>query len=554
MIHRIGISAFVATLLLSLGQWSQSFAGEAADDVLRRVDAAIDESDVFERQKLSSIDALRNQLRQTNRHSAERFLLNNALFAQYESLVCDSALHYLSENETLAEELRNDEWLTRTRISKALVYSKAGLFNEALDILRSLDPSKMSREVKAEYYHCYNDLYQFLIEYEGGGELTQRYRRYTDQFKDSVKMYEDPSSFGYLLAEASGLSDQNRFTEAIAVMVPRLGDYESGTREYSILCSIIAFCYRMLGDTENEIYYYGESAISDIHGVVKENMAMRALAEATFARGDLKRANAYIQKSIDDANYFSARMRKNQSALMLPLVSDALGVSQEHHRQTLMMFIIIISLLAVSLVVALMFLRRQLKLSRRNHKAVSEANTKLEAVNSELVEANDAVNAINGELTEASRLKEEYIARFLELCSNYISTLESYRKTLYRQATSGQMDELYKSLKSQKFINDTLVDFYESFDSAFLNIFPDFLERINALLTSEGQIELRSDEKLNTELRILALIRLGINDSQKIARFLRCSITTVYTYRSKLKNRAIDPAGFEDAVMRVSLR
>src|SRR3712207_7162278 len=95
---------------------------------------------------------------------------------------------------------------------------------------------------------------------------------------------------------------------------------------------------------------------------------------------------------------------------------------------------------------------------------------------------------------------------------------EQERKHQNRLARDHKLPELYASLKDSSFMTENTRLFYRNFDSAFLNIYPHFVAKVNELLMPEGQIELRQGEKLSTELRILALIRLGITDNQRISR------------------------------------
>lgn len=525
----------------------------STEEMLIAVDEAIDKSAEYEKIKLNNIQALKLILKETEPYSIKRYDINNALFREYYSFVCDSALHYLEDNIALAKHLGRKDLELSTLISKATVISKAGLFYEAMNILDSIDPNQLNSEGKINYFKSYNSLYQFLIEYAGDdNEYSMQYRALSNTYKDSVLNMVDPESFDAISIRGSRFMDDENFEEGINLLESRLPNYTRGTREYSILASILAFGYLKENKQYETIKYYALSAISDIEGVVKENMAIRALAEAVFNKGELERANRYIQKSIDDANYYTARMRKNQSALMLPIISRSFQATQEESHRQLTQFLIIIATLAVGLVVSICYIIRQLKTVKASRLIISNSKDELQQLNQELTEANKAFEVANRELSEANCIKEEYIGRFLVLCSKYISTLEQYRKMLYQQAASGKIEELHHSLKSKKFVNETLDEFYSAFDSAFLKIFPDFVERINMLLTEDGQIVLRGEEKLNTELRIFALIRLGVTDSNKIANFLRCSITTIYTYRSKVKNRSTIKGDFEKEIMRIS--
>lgn len=549
------LSGRAIVLFLLLSVVAISVAGSEPPQIeciLTQVDETILESSVYEQKKLGDIQALKHRLAETLPYSKERYEINRLLFAEYESLVCDSALRYLNDNIELARHLGRQDLTSSSLIFKAMVISKAGLFNEAIDILKGIDTSNLDLSGRINYYKSWNELYQFLIEYEGDGDYSVHYRELSNAYKDSVLALVEPGSFDDVSIRGSRLMDDEQFEDGTRLLKSRLHEYRRGTREYSILASILAYGYLKQGNHDEMIRYYAESAMSDIEGVVKENMAMRALAEAVFSDGELERANRYIQKSIDDANYYSARMRKNQSALMLPIMSRSFQATQSESQRQLTLFLIITAVLAIGLIISCCFIIRQLKTVKASHRIVLRSKDELEQLNNDLVQTNKAFERANRELSEANCIKEEYIGRFLELCSNYISTLEQYRKMLFQQAASGRIEELHRSLKSQKFVNETLADFYSSFDSAFLNIFPDFVARINSLLPEGGKIQLKGEEKLNTELRIFALIRLGISDSAKIANFLRCSITTIYTYRSKVKNRSSFKGDFEKEVMKIS--
>lgn len=533
---------------------SACFAGDRSESesILRAVDVAITNSITYEKEKLAGIETLKKQAVSRQRTPAERYDMNRSLFLEYESLVCDSALRYIDANISLARDLGREDLYAESVISKAMVISKAGLFHEALDLLDSIDVSDMSVDIRRDYYTCLNDLYQFLIEYEGGGEYSAHYRELTNSYKDSILALTPDEDFAHVLFSSSRMMDDEEYVRGSELILANIDNYKSGTREFSILSSILAFGYRQMGDRENELKYYALAAISDIEGVVKENMAMRALAERVFKDGDYDRAHRYIQKSIEDANYFSARMRKNQSALMLPIVSETFQASQSRQRHQLTVFLVITTVLAVGLIFAVLFIVRQLRTVKASHRIVSGAKDELQQLNSDLTAANKAFETANSELSESNCIKEEYIARFLELCSKYLSMLEQYRRNLYQLAVAGKTEELHRALKSNKVINETINDFYSTFDAAFLNIFPDFVERVNDLLPDGAKINLKSGERLNTELRIFALVRLGITDSAKIADFLRCSITTIYTYRSKVKNRSIVKGDFESEILRIS--
>ena len=241
---------------------------------------------------------------------------------------------------------------------------------------------------------------------------------------------------------------------------------------------------------------------------------------------------------MEDANFYNARLRNVQISKILPIIDTAFQRDREKYQKRLQLTIVIIVLLSLFLAGIIFYLFRQMK--------------KLAVTRREVIQANKELKKINNHLSETNHIKEEYIGRFLNQCSIYIEKLEAYRKSLNKKAASHKMDELFEMLKSSQIIKDELREFYENFDSTFLNLFPNFVEQFNELLTEEDKVIPKQENCLTVELRIFALIRLGITDSAKIADFLRYSITTIYNYRSKFRKKSVVPNGkFEDVIAKI---
>lgn len=217
-------------------------------------------------------------------------------------------------------------------------------------------------------------------------------------------------------------------------------------------------------------------------------------------------------------------------------------------------FLIFTSILVLCLVVAVIYVYKQMKRVSRIRKELYRANVKLIDMNEDMTNTNSQLNDVNLQLSEANHIKEEYIAHFFDLCSTYVGKLEDYRKSLNKKAANNQLDELFKMLKSTTIVDNELEELYKQFDNIFLNLYPGFVEGFNSLLIKEEQVQLKPGELLNTELRIFALIRLGITDSVKIAGFLRYSLSTIYNYRTKARNKAaVSRDEFENQVMKIGI-
>ena len=514
------------------------------------VDREIENVSVYEAQKEKRIQDLKEKI---NREPNPLVQLEIAdwLISEYESYISDSAIYYINKNIENPAIKDNPQKKLGLLIKKADVAAHAGLFGEALDILEGIDKNQLDSTLLENYYSAYCDLYQYQSEYALNSEYAKKHEILRELYIDSIGMTASPSSINYIMNRAASSARKGNFKEAERMLLENLNKYKSGDRNYSILSSILADIYRQKGDKNNYTKYIGKSVISDIQGAIKENMAIRALATECFEEGDLERAERYLRQSFMDANFFSARMRNAQSSRMLPIIGNAYNQQQKKDNHKLSLLVIFISVLALGFILITIFALMQVKKVRANNRKtkimldeVSQLSRQLSLVNKELSETNE-------ELRHTDSIKGEYGALFMEYCSLAISSLQKYQQGLKVAAATGNLQTLIKKIDSSNVENKTLAEFYLKFDEAILNIYPNFVTKFNHLLKPEDRIILKSKEDLNTELRVFALIKIGINDSEKIAKFLRCSISTIYTYRSKMKKKAINPESFEDDLMKI---
>lgn len=276
------------------------------------------------------------------------------------------------------------------------------------------------------------------------------------------------------------------------------------------------------------------------------------LAQLLYEDGDMERAYQYMRFSWNATKFYNARLRSWQSADVLSLIDKTYQAMIEKQNGRLQQYLLLITTLLVLLIVALGYIYRQMKklADARNH--LQQANEQLNGLNEELRQMNSCLSSTNIELSESNQIKEEYIARFIKLCSTYINRLDAYRRMVNKKVSAGQIAELLKITRSQDALDEELEELYANFDTAFLHLFPDFVKKFNDLLQDNERIVLKKDELLNTELRIFALIRLGIEDSSQIAEFLRYSVNTIYNYRAKVKNKTRGSReDFEDLVRKI---
>ncbi len=479
----------------------------------------------------------------------ERTEILNKLIEEYNAYNADSTLYYIAYNQRRHAVQATPGEYTRLSIKRADVLAHAGLFSDALSTMRQIPRDSIDDSLLEAYYSTYCALYQYLSEYTNAHETSLSHEKKRALYADSLRQVITPESFNHVAYVMAELARNGDYATAISGLLNHLDKYASGTREYSILASTLADIYKT-ADMPNEYKrYLVLSAISDVKGAVKENMSFRAVATVMFEEGDIERANRYLKKSIADANFYSALLRNAQSSKMLPIIDEAYTAVQNKLTKRLQIMVGISSILSIILMVTIFLILKQFKSLRRAKDNMSLANEELSKLSIQLKEANEELKNKNAELKEFNRTKEQYAGLFMEYCSSAISSLQHYQLTLRNlTAMGGNRAALLKKLESTEVADQLLKNFYIKFDEAILNIFPLFVEKFNALLKPDERVVLKTGELLNTELRLYALIRIGIEDNAKIAEFLRCSISTVYTYRSKMKKRAVNPSEFENKI------
>ncbi|MDE7190222.1 MAG: hypothetical protein K2N96_08785, partial [Muribaculaceae bacterium] len=497
--------------------------------------------------------SLLNTAYEMTNDSRQRTDIINRIIAEFDAYNADSALYYVSYNLHRPDVKTIPGEYTRLMIKRADIFAHAGLFADALAIMQNIPRDSLTPSLLEAYYSTYCATYQYLSEYTDEHETALEYAHHRTLYSDSLNRVISPDSFNHLVYVLSQKAREGNTQEAIEALSQHLSDYLSGTREYSILASTLAYIYKTAGYKDEYKRHLVLSAISDVRGAVKENMSFREVATVMFEDGDVERANRYLKKSIADANFYSAMMRNAQSSKMLPVIDEAYTSMQNRLTGRLRIMVWISSILSVFLILTLVFLLRQYKSLHKANERVSLANEELSAMSQLLRETNAELEHRNNELHEYNRTKEQYAGLFMEYCSTAISTLQHYQQSLrVLAAQGGNRAALMKKLESSETGDGLLRNFYGRFDEAILNIYPSFVDKFNTLLKPEERVVLKSGELLNTELRLFALIRIGIDDSNQIAQFLRCSISTVYTYRSKMKKRALNPSDFESEVRNIT--
>lgn len=538
-------------LLLSFPLYT--WAGKTTlDSLLNVLDLTIREHETYVVQRESRIRHLKELTHGIEVNSVEHYNLNSQIYKEYKAFICDSAIYYLNENIQIAERLHDIDRKIESQLQLSLLLSSTGMYTESIDVLESVDRQKVVSRLIADYYTCFDHVYGELSVYTQDKTLSGHYWTISQAYKDSLYAILPPESEEYLMMREALLRDQHQYEEALKVNDLRLAETEVNTPQYALATYHRSLIYKYSNDNLGEKQNLCLSAISDIRSAIKDHASLWMLAQLLYEDGDMERAYQYMRFSWNATKFYNARLRSWQSADVLSLIDKTYQAMIEKQNDRLQQNLLLITALLVLLIVALGYIYRQMKklADARNHLQV--ANGQLNGLNEELRQMNSCLSSTNIELSESNQIKEEYIARFIKLCSTYINRLDAYRRMVNKKVSAGQIAELLKITRSQDALDEELEELYVNFDTAFLHLFPDFVKKFNDLLQENEQIVLKKDELLNTELRIFALIRLGIEDSSQIAEFLRYSVNTIYNYRAKVKNKARGSReDFEDLVRKI---
>ena len=477
----------------------------------------------------------------------QRFELNMRLYDEYIAYKYDSAYYYIQQNVEQLRGTDDHDRFAASAVRLVHILSVTGLFNMARELMDEINPEVLDVQQRVDYYTQQSELNLYRSEMAQYTPFFSEFISRAQYYRQLIIQIAPKDSYDYIFNQATYICETGDEDKAIQMLEDYLPQIKRGTRTYGIVTSTLAYFYQRKENKAQQEHYLLLSAISDEEGAIRENNSLRSLSEVLMARGESDNAYRYLFQSFREAQFYGSRLRLMQMGRIAPQVMQLYDEERSQTQRLTNAILIIISIVSLLLIAGIFY---TLKLIRRNR----AAHRQILAMNKTLSQQNETISSINNQMKEANRIKEEYIGRFLELNSITIERGERRLKLFNRLARERKLEELYAELKATEPVANSIRDFHQHFDEAFLNIFPDFIAHVNQLLLEEYQFESTGEgvKKLTTELRILALVRLGINDNQKIADILRSSITTIYTYRSKLKAKAINKESFEDDVRKIA--
>lgn len=523
--------------------------------LLHSLDSLLEQQDLFVRVKEERIKQLKMQYSRV-KDVKELYAMNRMVYLEYRVYDADSALHYINKNIQLAQQTNNRTWKVVSLLEQSFVLTSSGLLTEALKAVNDIQPEELPQNLRSEYFGRLCTLYSRLRDYSSeNSQLSEHYNNLQKAFRDSVYLTATPDELRYWNCRAWLYMGTPEIEPVKQAFEENKQTLSNDSRKYSIATYNLSAIYRSENNESKYLENLILSAMADIRSVNGDIGSLQEIAEYLFKHGEIDRAYNYILYCSQKAMLFHNRVRIVKMSHLQNQIYKAYQEQSRTQQKRLQASLIAVSFLFLVLIGAFLFIRKQmrrlkeanLKLDSTNQKlsvnmdALSTAHQRLEEVNIQLKDLNTQLQEVNDQLRESNYVKEEYIGYVFNICSTYISKLEEFRKNINRKLKVGQIEDVKAMTDSSATASNELKEFYQNFDTIFLHLYPDFVGDFNALLLPEERIELKEGELLNTELRIHALIRLGITDSVKIADFLHCSAQTVYNNRLRTRNKSIIP-------------
>lgn len=495
-----------------------SISNSDAEKALTVLDDSLSRSDRFISRRQAEIDRLSDSLRRSGNSSAGLLL---QIADRYTAFNNDSAMHYLHlgiDSPEIADKLP-------FRLRQAALLPLGGFFEWASRIYDSIPEESVPEQYKTLYYDSGRQMYSYMAAFAASqpryhkllnDRALERQQRLLELLPNNSIEYKFNLGEYYFLTGESG-----KARALLAEVVERL-PVESNLRARAAHhLSTIAHAGK---DDDAYVYYLAQSALADVCSATREMASLQELGNRLYVMGDLNRAYTYLTQALANAVECGAPLRMIESSESLPIIERAKTEQINAKQRTVLIALGFAFVVVIGLIVSLLFLRREMR----------------------------RMNVLQDHLRQSNRIKEVYISQFLNLCSIYMDKLNQFSNIVNRKITTGKVDDLYLLTKSGKFVEEQSHEFYNVFDNAFMHLYPDFVSQVNALLRPDQQIELKEGEVLNTDLRILAFMRLGIEESARIAQVLNYSLNTIYAYRNRTKARAINRETFEQDVMKIS--
>ncbi|RAV99164.1 DUF6377 domain-containing protein [Pseudochryseolinea flava] len=498
--------------------------GQNADSLLRELDKTIAQREQIHQAKLARIEKLRSNVKSLKGEGLfEQYV---SIYEEYKSFLYDSAFSYAQKLHVLAVASGDPLKIEIARMKLGFVLVSSGLFKEAIDTLMQVRSTKLPARERFDYLYLMARACYDLADFNRDAYYAPKYATQGNAFIDSAMLLMPENSRDFLQIKGLKHLHLRDMPTARSLFEKMIHDFDLEDHDFAVAASTLSFIYLYTNNKALSKEMLIRAAIADIRSSTKETLATIHLADLLYQEGNIEKAYEYVKISMEDANFYGARHRKIQVAAIYPIIEGQQLGLVESKRKILMVYAWGITLLSVLIIGFGFIFYKQFQ--------------KLQVAKGIISKANDSLTETNHQLGDANKIKEEYLWYYFNTTADSISKLDSLKKSLELKLTMKKLDDVKFTVDSIN-IRKERDDLYHNFDKIFLKLFPDFVQVFNSFFNPEDQIVLKEGQLMNTELRIFALVRLGINDNEKIAKILDYSVTTIYTYKTRLRNKSILP-------------
>jgi DNA-binding FrmR family transcriptional regulator len=548
--RNLSIKQVKVFLLLYFLLLATSFVTKAAgtDELLGELTQVLANKPAYFKQRTDRIATLTKQFNAHRTDDELKFATGLRIYQEYKSFKYDSAFAYAQRLLQVATKIKSPEKIEASRLNLAFIQVSSGMFKEAFESLESVDPAQLDSVNRVELYFTEARAYSDLADFNSSTYYRPIYTAKAVAYSDTALAYCRPGSYQALAVQSFYYLKTNDLRASAQLCQQLLSVPHLSLRQLAVNASTAAYVAEQSGKPEEAFELLIRAAIADVQSATTETLALFKLSDLCYQRGDLKHAYTFIQNAREDAAFYNARLRQIQISSIFSLIEGERIAIIERQRKTLGIYAVATTVLALLVIGFAAVIFRQLRRLQRAEGTISAINQALQANNTTLSQLNQQLSAANHKLNEANVIKDEYIGYYFNITSEYIDRVESLKNSLNKSLANKQY------IGTQRIVDDINIkrernDLFKGFDGVFLKLFPHFVTDFNELLKPEERIQLADDQLLTAELRLFALIRLGIDDSERISKILGYTINTVYTYKARTKKKSRYPSEeFEDRV------
>ena len=521
------------SILLVLLSSTYSKSNPSPDSLLKVLKSEISRKGLYDAEKKRRIAILKQSLNHaaTDDLSA-RYTICDKLYAEYKDFLFDSAHVYSKKLLQLSNQMHDLPKQFESKIKLGTIQLSWGMFKETFDCLNQLNMRLMPDSVKLKYYELKSTAYSKQASYNTDEFYSPANKAESLIALDSAVLLAKPESFEKDKSMAELYRTLGQKTKA-AVCYNKLLNNSTLTDHQR---AMVANDLSSIREGEEKLALITLAAIYDIRSSTKETLAIFTLGKSLFKEGNIKDAELLLVEARDQAQFYGNRLHKTEVVAILTTVSAQKLINSENKKNKVLTYLIVVlGIGIIGTMVSALIVYVRLKRVKLREIIVQERNQHLDKINKRLL--------------EDAHIKEEYIGYFFDIISAYILKLEKIKRNVERKVKAKNYEELLQIANEIDIKQERYTLFY-TFDNIFLKLFPNFIATFNSLLKPEDQIWPKDNEVLNTNLRIFALLRLGVRDNQTIANILESAVSTIYTYKMRIKSKAlVQGDDFENKIM-----